>query len=228
MWLAGCGCVPQPTPVLTPSIPTSAPEPTTTAVAAPTVGGRTATFVIVPGETSASYSIEEILLNENNRVATVIGKTTQVEGEFVLNYEDPSASQFGLITANLRGLISDERQRDEAIRAQWLESARYPLATFRTKEVRNFPAEPRAGEPVHFQLVGDLTIKEVSREVTWDVAATLKVDQLVGPATTSILLADFNVPPPGVAGVLIVADGVTVSVDFTFKTVRSTPAIYHG
>jgi len=186
---------------------------------------KTAVFVIVPRETSASYSIDEALLNEDGRLVTVVGKTTQVEGEFVLNYEDPSASQFGLLTANLRGLISDERQRDEAIRAHWLESDRYLLATFQVKEMRNFPTKVRAGEPVQFQLVGDLTIKEVTREVTWDVAATLKVERLVGTATTSILLPDFNVPLPNVTGVLAVTEGITVTVDFTFETVRPTPVI---
>ncbi|MEZ4557752.1 MAG: YceI family protein [Caldilineaceae bacterium] len=68
-------------------------------------------------------------------------------------------------------LRSDRSRRDRAIRSRWLESATFPLATFKVTEVRGFPADPAEGEPIDFQLVGDMTVKETTREVVWDVTA---------------------------------------------------------
>lgn len=84
--IASCGSGVRPTPTPAPTIPPRTAEPTASATAAkPMAAAKTAVFVIVPGETSASYSIDEALLNEDGRLVTVVGKTTRVEGEFVLN-----------------------------------------------------------------------------------------------------------------------------------------------
>jgi len=211
--------------------PEATAEPTPSAVAIPTAtgaadapvtAGRAMTFVMV-GETTVRYAIDEVFLNENNRLATAVGQTDQIEGQFTLNYGDPSASQSGLFIADISTLTSDQPRRDEAIRAQWLESARYPLATFVVKEVRGFPPNPQPGQPVTFQLAGEMTIKETRQPVTWDVTATLDFDRLTGTATTFIKLADFGIPTPDIAGVLTVTDGVTLTLDFTFKAFKPTP-----
>ncbi len=243
LWITGCRSEPQPTRSINPaSTPTAVATfsdvggsghatgvtPTTTPTAIPTtisqsVAGRTAAFALIPGETVASYSIDQVLLNENGRVVTVTGKTAQVEGVFTLNYDQPLAGQFGLFTANLKLLKSDQPERDDAVRTQWLESDLYPRAAFQPREVRNFPPDARAGEPVRFQLAGDMTIRNVTRQVTWDVTATLKVDRLTGIATTSLRLADFEMPLPTVDGQLAAAEEVTVTLDFAFKRTTEVP-----
>ncbi len=151
----------------------------------------------------------------------MVGQAGQVEGEFTLNYDHPLASQYGLFTADLKLLKSDQPERDEAVRTQALAVDLYPRATFQPKVVHNFPPDARAGEPVRFQLVGDLTIKNIAREVAWDVTATLKVDRLTGVATSYIHLADFDVLLPAMDEQLAVTEGVTVTLDFAFK--RTTP-----
>jgi polyisoprenoid-binding protein YceI len=202
------------TPAVEPTLPPT-PEP---AESAPETGSRPVQFVIVPEETTASYSIDEIFIDQNNTLATAVGRTSAVEGELMLDFEDPAASQFGQFRVDISTLTSDRSRRDNAIRRQWLESASYPLATFDVKEVRGFPAGAREGEPVEFELVGDMTIKETSREVTWDVTAVLEGDRLSGTATTFILLEDFDVPVPNIAGILRVTDGATVTLDFAMES----------
>ena len=141
----------------------------------------------------------------------------------MLDYDNPSLSQFRPISANLRTLQSDEPARDQTLQEEWLESERYPIAVFVTQEVRDFPSGARPGEPIRFQLAGDLTIWEVTRPVIWDVAANLSVDCLTGKAATRLRLTDFSVPPPYLPGVLTVMDEVSVTLDFTFKTTKPTP-----
>lgn len=196
------------------------PVPTVEATAAETPASGSAiekTFAIVPEQTVASYSIDEIFINQNNTLATAIGKTSTVQGELTLNYADPTASSFGEFVVDISTLKSDRDRRDSAIRRDWLESAKFPLAKFTVTEMRDFPANPQEGQPLTFKLVGDMLIKETTHEVTWDVTATLSGDTLTGTATTFIMLADFNVPVPNIAGMLKVTDGATVTLDFTFK-----------
>jgi len=184
---------------------------------------RVATFVLAPGETTLSYTITESVMYDWGRPATVTGSTRAVEGQFMLDYDYPSHSRFSPITANVRTLQSDEPARDQTLQEEWLESERYPLAVFMAKEVRDFPSGALPGQPIRFQLAGDLTIHEVTRPVIWDVTGNLSVDRLTGKATTWLRLTDFSVPPPYLPGVLTVVDGVSVTLDFTFKTTNPTP-----
>jgi polyisoprenoid-binding protein YceI len=187
--------------------------------------GKKQTFLIVSADTTVSYAIHQVLFNEGNRMETVTGKTSQVAGQLTLNYDDPSASQFGEFSVNLSTLTSGEHERDDTLQTEWLESVRFPLAKFVVKEIRNFPPDAQPGQVVEFQLAGDMSIKDVTRLTTWDVAATLNRDLLTGKAVTVLQMADFGVPLPGIAGLLSVTDGVTVTLDFTFKTAKpvSTP-----
>ncbi|MCS6844426.1 MAG: YceI family protein [Caldilineales bacterium] len=175
----------------------------------------TRTFVIVPDKTTAQYSIDEIFFSENNRLNTAIGRTNQVQGSLVLNLTNPAASQLGTFTVDISTLRSDSSRRDRAIRERWLESARYPLATFVAREIRNFPPNPKEGEPISFQIVGDMTVKQTTREQVWDVTATLNGDTLTGKATTFLYLADYNIPVPELLGILRVTDGLTATLEFT-------------
>jgi len=204
--------------------PTAMPSATPTPTLPPRpLTGRTETFSIVPEESILTYTVTQVLLNEGGRTEQVVGRTRQLAGQFTLNYDDPRASGFGMITANLNTLTSNNPERDAALRANWLEFARFPLAYFLVREVRNFPSDFQPAKPLDFQLIGDLTLKDVTRPATWDTTAALYLDRLKGTATTRINLADFGIPLPVVPGLIEVTDGVTVTLEYTFKMVQPPP-----
>lgn len=82
------------------------------------------------------------------------------------------------------------------------------------------PASPpaagsRPGSPVGFQLVGEMTIHGVTKEMTWDVVASVSVDGgLHGKAMTSFPFAMFDMTVPRVATVLSVEDDIRLEIDF--------------
>lgn len=205
---------PEPDPTDTPA---AEPEPAPTGAPAAEPEAQSRTFVIVPKETVAQYTIDEILIDRNNILNTAIGKTSQVRGDLTLNYADPTASQFGQFVVDISTLQSDSDRRDNAIRERWLESAKFPLATFDVIDVDNFPADPQEGQPIEFQLTGDMTIKETTRPQTWDVVAALDGDALTGTATTFLLLEDYGVPVPDMLNILKVTDGMTVTLNFAMQ-----------
>lgn len=207
--LTACGAF-DPTP--TPLPPLVAPTPVRTL----DPKTKSAVFVLDPTYTIASYIVEETFFSENNRINTAIGNTSKIAGQMVLNYDDPTQSAFGVFMVDLSVLKSDSSNRDEMIRRQFLESARFPLATFDIKRVENFPPNPREGQPLQFNLVGDLRVKQTTREVKWEVVAALNENKLVGKAKTFVMMRDFNFEPPNILFQLSVKDGVTITLDFTF------------
>ncbi len=203
-----------------PAAPTEPPAATVEPAAEPAAQAgdveepHLARFVIVPEESEARYSINEVFISDNNTLATAVGVTSQVQGGMTLNYDDPAASEFDQFVVDISTLRSDRSRRDRAIRRQWLESSTYPLAVFDVREVRNFPADPQEGEPISFQLAGDMTVKETTQEVVWEVTATLEGDRLNGAATLETTLESFNIPVPSIANILRVTDGITLTLDF--------------
>jgi polyisoprenoid-binding protein YceI len=197
----------------------AAPAPAVTAaapgsVAQPTSGMRT--FRIVPEQTEASYQVQEQFL-DRNLPNKAIGKTNAVEGEFQFTTDGQPTGQVTKITVDLRTLTSDSGMRDRRIRSQWLESNTYPYATFVSTGVEGVPDSYTAGQQVSFKLLGNMTIRDVTRTVTFDMTGKLDGDTVTGTATTQILMKDFGFDPPSVAGILTVQDGVTITVNFTAK-----------
>lgn len=183
----------------------------TDAPAGAVTGVRTYSFD--PSNSKASYSVEEYFIQESNRLGTAVGVTSEISGDLQFNFDDPAASELGTVTVDISLLESDSNQRDNAIRRQWLESSKYPLAVFEATSIQGLDAAPAPGETVTFQIVGDMTVRETTIPVTWDVTATLDGETLVGTATTQILMADFGFAAPS-NPFISVTDGVVLTLDY--------------
>ena len=123
-------------------------------------------------------------------------------------------------TVDLSTLQSDSGRRDRAIRERWLESSKYPLATFVATGVENLPPDADFGKDVAFQVAGDMTIRDITQPLTWDMTAKLDGETLTGNASTFLYMSDFGFDAPDIAGILKVTDGVTVTVQFTAQEVK--------
>lgn len=177
-------------------------------------------FTIQEGTSQATYSVHEELFDQEVTSRTTVGSTFQVEGDMELRIDSTNggvAVGENQITVNLESLSSNEARRDNRIRREWLESTTYPLATFVAKEIQGFPAGVQAGEEATFQLVGDLTIRDVTQSTTFTTTALLNGDTISGTATTQIFMRDFGFEPPNVMGILSVTDGVLVTLRFVMK-----------
>jgi len=216
--LTACGNSASQTPSAAPAAVATAPAPAVSHASAPqpTLVGNVRTFRIVPEQTEASYEVQEQLLR-NSLPNKAIGRTNAVEGEFQFTTDGKPAGNVTKISVDLRTLTSDKSMRDRRIRGQWLESNTYPFAEFVSTAAQQLPDSYAEGQEVSFKLVGDMTIREITRPVTFDVRGTLQGDTVTGTATTMIMMKDFGFDPPSVAGLLTVEDGVTINVNFTAK-----------
>jgi polyisoprenoid-binding protein YceI len=207
--------------------PAPAPTPTTAPAAQPQqpVAEGARRFVVVPAESSAAYVVDEEFLagalaklGIDAGLQKITGSTNEVTGELQLKLDDPqNALVSGEFTVNLPSLKTDQDRRDSWIRDNALESNRFPVAKFVATSINNAPASYTDGAEVTFQLLGDLTVRDITQPVTFAVTATLTGDTIKGVATTAMKISNFGFDPPNFANTLTVADDFTIQVELTAK-----------
>jgi polyisoprenoid-binding protein YceI len=182
-------------------------------------------FRIQQDGSEARFYIEETMRGER---ITVVGTTDQVAGDVLVNFDNPAASQLGVIRINVRTLQTDESLRNQAIRGQILESARaeYEFSEFAPTGLEGLPESVEIGEAVEFQIVGDLTLRDVTRTLTFDATVSVAAeDRLEGVARTTILRDDFNVNIPRLPTfVADVGDEVVLEIEFVALAVDEEDA----
>ena len=73
----------------------------------------------------------------------------------------------------------------------------------------------QSGQSFTFQMSGDLTIRNVTQTVTFDVTAQgISASQITGTATATVNRSDFSLDIPSVPNVANVGDEVTLQIDF--------------
>lgn len=178
-------------------------------------------FSIMSSESEARFSIDEILLGNPYRV---VGRTQDIAGEMLIDWENPTNSVLGAIRINLRTLRTDNEFRNRAIRGQILQSdqAEYEFAEFIPTALEGLPSSLAVGESVDFQIRGVLTVHGVSREVLFSVTLeALASHELHGLAQTTVNYRDFGMTIPEAAGVADVSETVQLELDFVAHQVDS-------
>ena len=176
------------------------------------------TFLIVPEESEVAYEVGEVFLNQDNRFAIAIGITNQVSGEVLVDRDNPQNSTIGPIEVDISQFTSDSARRDNAIRERFLESNRFPTATFVPNQVEGVPQDYQEGQQIEIQVSGDLTVRDVTKPVTFDVTLEGSGDTITGEATTMILMSDFGFGPISIGGILNTEDEVVVHFRFVARS----------
>lgn len=172
--------------------------------------------VFVSEESQALYRAQEVFvgLRPPNRA---VGLTRAIRGEVLIDRRHFPNSRPGPIAVDIRQLTSDDPWRDQAIRDRWLESNRFPIATFRVATVEGLPEAYREGDRVAVVLHGDLTVRDVTRRVSFQGSFVLEGAVLRGTASAILRMTDFGFEPPSILGLLRVEDEVEVQVDLVAR-----------
>jgi len=170
------------------------------------------TYVVNSEESKASYSVEEELAGQGD--VTAVGETTAIVGEIVLDADgNPIAGS--RLDIDLRTLKTDEMRRDNYLRGNSLESDTFPLATFVLTGVENWSGPLTEEQTVTFQMVGNLTVHGVTKEVAWESAVTLTEDVITGTASVEVEMGDFDIEKPSVGFVLSLDETVKLDLAIT-------------
>lgn len=217
--------------------PTATPSPTDAAMPVPTsAGGQPVTqptasipessappaaladslrLVLADSGNEAKYMVREQLA-ELSFPSDAIGTTSDISGALAVNPDGTFIPEGSSITVNLASIRSDKDRRDNYVRQQVLETARYPSTVFVPTEARGLDVAALRTGGTTFDLVGDMTVHGVTKQVVWNVNASLVGDSLTGTATTEFTFEDFGMTVPSVMVVLSVEDRIRLEFDFTF------------
>ncbi|MGE0160521.1 MAG: YceI family protein [Gemmatimonadales bacterium] len=153
-------------------------------------------------------------------IATVKGRFSDIDGTVVVEDGDPTTANID-VTIGVASIDTRVEQRDQHLRSpDFFDVERFPTLTFRGTKVR------RSGED-RYEVLGDLTIRDVTRPVTLDVRSLGSVrdpwgnDRAGYSATTRINRKDFGLNWNQVleTGGFVVGD--EVKVDLEVELVRS-------
>ena len=171
-----------------------------------------------PAHSAAHFSVRHLM------ISNVRGDFNKVSGSAVLDLSDPTKSAIE-VSVDIASIDTREPQRDEHLRsADFLDVANHPSITFRSKQIT-------AAGAGRFKVTGDLTIRGVTRTVTFDVdGPTPPVKDPWGnvragvSATAKINRKDFGLVWNALteAGGIVVGD--EVSITFEAELVQKAPA----
>jgi polyisoprenoid-binding protein YceI len=176
-------------------------------------------YRVVAERSEARYRVREQLAGISFP-SDAVGTTSAIDGSIFLDAQGRIRPSDSRLTVDLRTLRSDRDRRDNYVRRNTLETERHPTAVFIPSEVRGLPFPlPQTGAAA-FELIGDLTIRDTTRHITWEAMATFNGQEISVQAKTSFRFADFSLSIPRVASVLSVEDTIRLETDLLLR--RST------
>ena len=167
-------------------------------------GPLSGAWKVGPGSV-AGYRVEEILFGQSH---TAVGRTDQVTGEILISGTQVTGGDF---TVNMTSITSDQRSRDVQFHGYIMETYRYKYATFRLSEPIEFGALPAAGQTVSASATGDLTLRGVTRTVSFEVTAERVSGGIDVSARIPVTFSRWHIPNPSFV-VAKVGSGGTVEV----------------
>ncbi len=177
-------------------------------------------WYVDPSHSQASFSVKHMM------VSTVRGRLGRLSGRLELDPQQPEKAAFE-IAADVAGIDTGDAKRDGHLRSpDFFDAATHPRIVFTSNAV--FPKG--AGR---YSVSGDLTIRDVTRPVSFDVELVgIGVDaqggqHLGATATVTIDRTDFgltwNMPVPN--GVLV---GEKVRIEIDLQAIDETSAKARG
>lgn len=183
----------------------------TAATATPETTVKTTTWTIDPMHSVAEFSARHMM------ITTVKGRIADVRGTVTIDEANPASSS-AEVELDAATIDTRSEQRDEHLRsADFLDVATFPLITFRSQRVEG--ASLRDGAA--FRVVGELTIRGVTREVVLDAIYEGKGKDPWGgtrvsfSATTKIDRRDFGLTWNAAleAGGVLVSNDVKIALE---------------
>jgi polyisoprenoid-binding protein YceI len=179
-------------------------------------------LAIAPTGNEARYRVREQLVGLDFP-NDAVGVTSDVTGAVVVNEDGSIDTSQSRIVVNVTGLTSDEERRDGYIQGRLLETEAYPSVAIRPTAFRGLSTPIPASGETSFEMLGDLTVRGVTRPTTWNVVAQFDEDQVTGSASTVFTFDEFQLTQPTVARVISIADTIRLEYDFMLN-VEDVPA----
>ena len=136
----------------------------TTSTAATVPDGIEGTWNLGAGS-QAGYRVQEVLFGQE---AEAVGRTQDVTGTLEISGTTVTTTE---VTVDMTTVASAESRRDGQFKGRIMDTATYPTATFALTEPIELGSVAADGEEVTHRVTGDLTLRGVTNEVTFELTA---------------------------------------------------------
>jgi polyisoprenoid-binding protein YceI len=189
------------------------------AASTPASAQQVSRWVVAPQQNEARYLVREQLARVDFP-NDAVGRTSQISGGIALDAAGNVIAGESRFVINMAALETDNDRRDNFVRRNTLQTEAHPEAVFvpRSFDGLTFPL-PDSGA-LQFRMSGDLTVRGVTRPVSWNVMAQVNNGALRGEARTQFTFTDFDITKPRVASVLSVADEIRLEYSFFLVPAR--------
>src|SRR5205807_5465001 len=133
------------------------------------------------------------------------GRTNKVAGSMTINGTTVSAVD---LTVDMTSVSSDEGRRDRQFQGRIMSTSTYPTATFTLTQPVQLSTIPQDSTVVQARATGDLTMRGVTRSVTFDLKARRNGANIEINGTIPITFSNWNIPNPSFAGISTEDHGV--------------------
>lgn len=144
----------------------------------------------VAGDSVVGYRVKEILFGQDT---TAVGRTSEVTGAMTIEGTIVQAAEFSVALASV---TSDRDNRDNQFRGRIMDVAQFPTATFSLTEPIDLGELPTDGEQATYSATGELTLRGVTRPVTFDLTARRSGETIEVNGTIPLVLSDYGIPNP--------------------------------
>jgi len=142
-----------------------------------------------------------------------IGETSDVTGTIIFNVNGSVLSEASVLTVGVDGLTSDESRGEGFLRRSSIQTSRFPDATFSINGTEGLDGPLPSEGSVSFTLLGNMTIRDVSKPVTLDAEAQFTGDSITATASTVITFDQFEMSKPSLAFILSVEGEIRLELD---------------
>ena len=164
-------------------------------------GPISGTWRISPGSV-AGYRVDELLFGQTH---TAVGRTPRVTGGMVVSGAEVTAADFSVDMASIK---SDQGSRDVQFRGFIMRAYDYPHGTFHLTSPIQLGAVPRVGQQITQTATGDLTLRGVTRSVTFTLHAERLSDAIDIQAEIPIKFGLWHIPNPTFAVARLGSTGI--------------------
>jgi polyisoprenoid-binding protein YceI len=178
-------------------------------------------FAIVSKKSEVRFIIDELLFGKPK---SVVGRTSKISGSVGVDMTGATGLRWLPIRVDAQDLTTDNSFRNKALRNQILGANRkeFHYIVFKPARVEGL-VDPRTiniGEPFTFRVIGDLTIRGVTRPVAFDMTLTAtSARELEGSGTAIITRSEFELWLPKVRNVADVSEEIVLEIDLVMAAI---------
>lgn len=180
----------------------ASPDTTTTlAVADAGVDDNASSWTIDAGS-SVGYRVAEVLFGVTTEG---VGRTDAVSGGITIVEQTMTEALFEVDVASI---TSDDGRRDNQFRGRIMDTATFPTASFVLTEPIALGVDAVDGSTAEVDIIGSLTLRGVTREVTASVTAQVASGRIGILGSIPVVFTDFDIVDPSIPGITVEPDGL--------------------